>query len=168
MDGEAGAAEEAGQFDHAEAGEELFDQVGFLIGQAVCAEQAAEGLAVRAGVIAGQMVGGEGIEVLVGVTAGCSVVGIFVVKPFEGHGWHSGHVLGAATALKAGWRLARAADQRAVLAHPGGSQILAAPTGVAGNFRAITGALTGGGYKGVVGGFGADQTTWTPPASDNN
>ena len=35
------------------------------------------------------------------------------------------------------------------------------PTGVAGNFRAITDELTGGGYKGVVGGFGADRTNWT-------
>ena len=36
------------------------------------------------------------------------------------------------------------------------------PTGVAGNFRAITNELTGGGYKGVVGGFGGDRTNWTP------
>lgn len=129
MDGEAGAAEEAGQFDHAEAGEELFDQVGFLIGQAVCAEQAAEGLAVRAGVIAGQMVGGEGIEVLVRVAAGCSVVGVFVVEPFKGHGGHSGHVLGAATTLKAGRGLALAADQGTIFAHSRVSQVLAALAG---------------------------------------
>ena len=36
-----------------------------------------------------------------------------------------------------------------------------APSGVAGNFRAITGELTGGGYKGVVGAFGAEQDSWT-------
>ena len=41
-----------------------------------------------------------------------------------------------------------------------------APTGVAGNFRAITGELTGGGYKGVVGAFGADRAGWT--ADDGN
>ncbi len=41
-----------------------------------------------------------------------------------------------------------------------------APTGVAGNFSAITGELSDdGGYKGVVGAFGAEQSGWTPPAT---
>jgi hypothetical protein len=44
----------------------------------------------------------------------------------------------------------------------------AAPSGVGGTFRAITDELSTGGYKGVIGGFGAEMGTRTePPAEDN-
>ena len=43
-----------------------------------------------------------------------------------------------------------------------------APSGVGGTFRAITDELSTGGYKGVIGGFGAEMGTRTePPAEDN-
>ena len=38
----------------------------------------------------------------------------------------------------------------------------APPSGVAGDFRAVSDALTTGGYKGVVGAFGAEMDTHTP------
>ena len=41
-----------------------------------------------------------------------------------------------------------------------------APSGVAGNFRAVTGELTTGGYKGVIGAFGAPLDTHTLPDSN--
>ena len=50
-------------------------------------------------------------------------------------------------------------DWTAQLYGPGGRlDPVEAPTGVAGDFRAITGELTGGGHKGVVGAFGAERT----------
>ncbi len=54
---------------------------------------------------------------------------------------------------------------------PGGRATpVGAPTGVAGNFSAITAQLTDAdgdpaGYKGVVGAFGADGSEWTPAAT---
>ena len=42
----------------------------------------------------------------------------------------------------------------------------APPSGVAGDFRAVSDALTTGGYKGVVGAFGAEMDTHTPTPPD--
>ena len=61
-------------------------------------------------------------------------------------------------------------DWNAQLYGPGGRKDpVELPTGVAGNFRAITGELTGGGYKGVLGAFGAQaQPMMEMPADDGN
>ena len=58
MHRQAGARQQVRQFDHAQAGEELLDHVGFGPGQSLGAEQPAQRSAVRTGIETGQVVGG--------------------------------------------------------------------------------------------------------------
>ena len=51
-------------------------------------------------------------------------------------------------------------DAAAIPAIPAGRA--GPPSGVAGDFRAVTEELTTGGYKGVIGAFGAPLDTHTP------
>lgn len=130
VDGESGSTEESSHLDHAQAREELLDEVGFLVGQVLSPQEPMERPSVRAGLVAGEVVGGQGVKILVGVPAGVSPVRVGVREPGEGHRRHAHHVLRAASALESSRALAGAADEGAVLSHAFGPWIDAAFPGL--------------------------------------
>ena len=67
VDGEAGPGQKIGHFYHAQARQKLFYEVGLLFGQMFRSEEMMESPSIGARVVAGEMVGGEGFEILVGL-----------------------------------------------------------------------------------------------------
>ena len=109
-----GAAQERGDFYHPEPSQKLFHQMGFPLGKPFRPQQSAKGAAIRARVIARQMVRRQNVQIRIGVRTGFATMGILVVKPRQWHRRHSNHVLCPPPSLETGWRFAPATNERAV------------------------------------------------------